>query len=184
MIVLSASRLLDSRLKKEELETLLEKTKGTLFFLVPSESDHWDALQLKYGKSLWSEIAGRFVTGHLGVIRTAELAVFLLDRATLEKSRLTEHQLLSVTQWNPAERAFIVPLMAPKDVVKEIHLGFSLLEQSSVLNDLTRLDLETQILLAEVAKGVTRAERLITTSVIRQELEQAERAVVTILKGL
>ena len=188
-LVMSVSRFLDPRITKQDLKILLEKTDGILFFATPTHPDHWDTLRHRFGERVWGDMMSRLSSDHLDQLAKAELVVFLLDKTWLRKNNFHEADLFSIIRLDPAERAFVVPLTEPEDVAKEIHLGLSLLEHSSAwgasrLPYLLHMDLETQILLAAVARGIAQAENLISSINVQEELEQAASIVKRVVKGL
>ncbi|MFH1858517.1 MAG: PEP/pyruvate-binding domain-containing protein [Candidatus Omnitrophota bacterium] len=165
-LVLDVSRLLDPRLERPDLESFLNKMRGVLFFTTPSDEVE-ENLRDKYGV-YYNNISRMFAENNTTAVSQAEFVVRLSAFPQIQVLRLTE-------------RTFEVPLVSEADAAKEIRLGTALLEQSSLLDDSAKLDIGMQILLAEVA-GHEDAEALISS--VQEKMEEAQRFVTEVLKGL
>jgi len=177
VIVLSTSRLLDPGLNRGALNDLLQKTEGSLFFVTPYDHEVTDALKNRFGDLLFRKIWDRSIKTSDDRIRQASFVVFLLDQKGLGTvEHLTRYGNLS------GSKTFTVSLKEEVDVAKEIQLGMRLAENSSLLNNVSTLDLATQILLAEVSGNLGKLMKRHPT--LETELKEAETVVTRIVKGL
>ncbi|MFH1858516.1 MAG: hypothetical protein ABH845_06425, partial [Candidatus Omnitrophota bacterium] len=181
VVVVSASRLLDNRLKVNPgaLRKLLDGTKGVLYFAEPRGRD-FGFLTQHYGE-MFAEIGSRFVSSSLKELDGVKSAVLLLDAEDQKNFQVGEEKFLSPISLGNVQEAFVVPLNAETDMIREVSLGMNLAAQGS-LGQLESLDPTTRLLLVEVAQGFGRSGELVMT--VQSELAQAVQTVTTVLKGL
>jgi len=181
-LVVSTSRLLDPRLNRGSLLDLLERSEGHLFFTEPRE-ELLPALVAQYGDILGAlQRQKRFVSSDLKQLSGIETTILLLDGKDRATFKVENPERLLAPIFIGHQRAFVVPLNAPVDIERELYLGTSLVSQTSLLGDLENLDATTKLILAEVAKGFGKAEKLMAT--MQREMKEAESVVTTVLKGL
>jgi len=193
ILVLSAERLLDETLKSnpDVLSDLLKETEGFLYFSTPELSTaeaRWFLPKLRnlYGYHLAEKITRRFIS-RLDQLPETSSVVFLLnpDDPLAQTHAFQGERLLAPLTVNH-QRAFVVPLKAPVDLLKEVYLGTSLASQFASLgeNRLEDLDAATKLLLAEVTEGFGKAGKLITSEKVQNELAEAKRIATVVLQGL